>query len=257
VAGLGSRVAAALVDYTILVFGYLAVLFGAAFVSGVTQSFVRRYIGVEALEAAARVGGYAALAGGLFLVFVAWWGYFLLFEMMSGGQSPGKKVMGLRVVRRDGQPLSFTTSLVRNTLRWIDQPGIGVFVMLVDSLSRRLGDMAAGTFVIREPRSRGASGLMAVELPEVPEERVLALPNAGRITMGQYTLIRDYFARAPRLQGDAAANLAARLASHLARELEADPTTVAPPERFLATVARAFEERHRYAEGAPTASGLI
>jgi hypothetical protein len=161
-------------------------------------------------------------------------------------------VFGLRVVRRDGQPLDFTPALVRNTLRWIDQVLlIGVFVMLIDSQCRRLGDMAAGTLVVREPRALRHQAFEAVAMPQVPDARVQELPNAGRITTAEYTVIRDYFARAGGLGIPEADRLARSLASELARKLEVDLGAVGDPERFLATVARAFEARHRYGETAP------
>ena len=254
VAGLGSRLGAALIDYAIIGVTYIGLILAAAFVGSVMERVLPRMFATnQAIEIATRTGTYAMVAVAVFLAFLGWWGYFLLFELLWGGQSPGKRILSLRVTRRDGQPLTFTTTLVRNALRWIDQAAmVGVFAMLVDGSSRRLGDMAAGTFVVHEPRALRTKALDAVAIPySLPEASVQALPNAGRITIAQYTLIRDYFGRANGLRGDAADRLAARLAGALGKELEVEPSSVGSPERFLATVARAFELRHQYTETAP------
>jgi uncharacterized RDD family membrane protein YckC len=256
VAGLGSRLAAALIDYTIIGIVYLGLIFAAAFVGSLMEHVLPRIVATDrAVQTATQAGMAVLLALAVFLGFLAWWGYFLLFELLWTGQSPGKRIMGVRVVRRDGQPLAFTTTLVRNSLRWVDALPffpLGIFVMLVDSFSRRLGDMAAGTFVVHEPRAIRTKALEEVRIPySLPDATVQAFPNAGRITMAQYTLIRDYFGRASGLRGDAADRLASHLAATLAKELEVDAPSIGSPERFLATAARAFEMRHQYTETAP------
>jgi uncharacterized RDD family membrane protein YckC len=248
-AGLGSRLGAALIDYTIIVIGYIAIFFGSAIFAELVGRFA------PPPPALRPFFSNAAVAGALALGFFGWWGYFLLFELLWGGQSPGKRVLGLRVVRRDAQPLGFTPALVRNTLRWIDQVALlGVFVMLVDAESRRLGDMAAGTLVVREPRALGRQAFASVSIPQVPDARVQELPNAGNITTADYTVIRDYFARVGALGTAEAERLARTLATELARKLEVEPGAMGDPQLFLATVARAFEARHRYGETAPPPS---
>jgi uncharacterized RDD family membrane protein YckC len=249
VAGLGSRLGAALIDYAIIFSGYLALLFGSAAITAFGERIFAPYPFRDTAYANALIGAALVIA------FFGWWGYFLLFELLWGGQSPGKRALGLRVVRRDGQPLGFTPALVRNTLRWIDQPGlIGVFIMLVDSESRRLGDLAAGTLVVREPRALKQQALQAIPMPHIPEARVQALPNAARITMAEYSVIREYFGRAPTLLEADADRLANRLASGLARSLEIEAELVGDSRTFLATVARAYEARHRFADTAGTDS---
>lgn len=79
-------------------------------------------------------------------------GYFIAFEYFWSGSTPGKKSQQIRVMRKDGRPLSFLDSAVRNILRFFDilfdiYP-LGLVVMFFDSRNRRLGDLAAGTLVI-------------------------------------------------------------------------------------------------------------
>src|SRR4051794_23173941 len=233
VAGMGSRLAAAPIDYTIISIGFVGILFGGFFVAAALPEGFRSS-GNDRLAIAMAV---ALIALAVLLTFAGWWGYFLLFELAWGGQTPGKRGLGLRVVRGDGQPLDFTASLVRNLLRLIDVLlPIGACFMLFDASSRRLGDMAAGTLVVRDPRSLRAKALEAVAVPRVDEATVHGLPNAGRLTMEHYTVIRDYFDRASRLSRSSAESLALHLARQVAQVIEVDPATIGPPDRFLAAV---------------------
>jgi hypothetical protein len=93
-------------------------------------------------------------AVGVVLLFLIWWGYFVLFETVWSGQTPGKRMLGLRVVRDQGFPVDFRTVLIRNLVRAADflpgLYGIGVLFVWFHPQYKRLGDLAAGTLVIRE-----------------------------------------------------------------------------------------------------------
>jgi uncharacterized RDD family membrane protein YckC len=91
----------------------------------------------------------------LYLVyFFIQWGYYILFEVIMGGQSPGKKLMKIRVIRTNGEPLDFATITLRNLLRVVDAFPffhlVGGLVSIVDKLSRRVGDIVADTIVVKE-----------------------------------------------------------------------------------------------------------
>ncbi len=99
---------------------------------------------------------------GLIMVtmFVLDWGYFFVSETTTGGRSPGKMVLKLRVVKPDGLPITWRESLLRNLLRAADLAffppyfiAIGPMVMAMDSRFRRLGDLVAGTMVVVEAQS--------------------------------------------------------------------------------------------------------
>src|SRR5207237_8978128 len=123
-----------------------------------------------------------------------WWGYFVLFGLLWNGPGPGEGLLGVRGGRADGQALAASTSLVRNLLRAVDVfLLIGVVVMLIDRSSRRLGDFAAGSLVVREPRGLAADALSPLDLPDISPDQVLGFPNAGALTMQHYILIRDSF----------------------------------------------------------------
>ena len=97
----------------------------------------------------------AILIIGVFLIFAS---YFILFEWLWNGQTPGKHLLKLRVIREDGRPLTLWESIARNLLRICDAvPGfvlpvysIGLIVIFLSDRDQRLGDIFAGTVVIRE-----------------------------------------------------------------------------------------------------------
>jgi uncharacterized RDD family membrane protein YckC len=138
-AGAGNRGFAAVLDFLIatLIAVSLVVLMGLA---------------------AAGLGPF--VAGGLTLVGTPLiiWAYFILLEWLWNGQTIGKRAFRLRVITEDGSPASFTAVLIRNLLRLVDfLPafyGLGVLVIVVSPKSQRLGDLAAGTYVVRAPRPR-------------------------------------------------------------------------------------------------------
>jgi uncharacterized RDD family membrane protein YckC len=99
-------------------------------------------------------GGAWFVAVVIVLVFLVFYGYFAAFEAFWHGQTPGKRLVGLRVLSVTGRPVRVEEALLRNLLRVIDQlPGvyaIGIVSMLVSARSQRLGDLAAGTVVVHE-----------------------------------------------------------------------------------------------------------
>src|SRR5262249_41131037 len=107
-----------------------------------------------------------------FLVIV---GYDVAFEVLNSGRTPGKRLNGLRLVREGREPVTFLASSVRNTLRLIDiLPAVylvGCASILVTSRNQRVGDLAAGTLVVRERKAatRPAPPLYALHAPQPPE----------------------------------------------------------------------------------------
>jgi uncharacterized RDD family membrane protein YckC len=145
-AGLGSRGIAFAVDTLVLGAIMLAeaVVVGGAFV--LVYYLTRRNL----LE----TGGAWVLAGLLVLLFVTYWGYFVFGEVARGGRTPGKRALGIRVVRDDGSRVGAIDSLLRNFLRIVDaMPGlyaVGITSVLLSRKQKRLGDYVAGTVVIRD-----------------------------------------------------------------------------------------------------------
>jgi len=140
-AGIGSRFIALLVDY--LIWGAGAFLLGLLFVAIVTS-----------IAAFSRISAQWVVAIAVLLVFLVNWGYFTLFEAFWNGRTPGKRVARIRVIQRTGRAIGLFESMARNLVRYVDQfPGfyaVGVIAMFVTKQHQRLGDLAAGTLVVRD-----------------------------------------------------------------------------------------------------------
>jgi uncharacterized RDD family membrane protein YckC len=140
VAGLGSRFLAALADL-----GVLLVLLIIGALAG------------SALELARPGLGTAFIALWLFCLM---FGYFLLFEWLWLGQTPGKRLLNIRVIQWRGTRVGFAQAAVRNLIRLIDLLpgvyGVGFLVSACNAEGRRLGDLAAGTLVVYQERTGGA-----------------------------------------------------------------------------------------------------
>jgi uncharacterized RDD family membrane protein YckC len=98
------------------------------------------------------------LAAVIILVFVLWSGYFAIFEWLWNGQTPGKRMLRLRVIREDGRPVTLWEAAARNLLRvfdmmpWVGVPfySVGLISVFASSRDQRVGDFVAGTVVVRE-----------------------------------------------------------------------------------------------------------
>ncbi|WP_339079913.1 RDD family protein [Pseudomonas sp. TMP9] len=97
------------------------------------------------------LGQFGMGLGTLLLFLVTWW-YMVLFEVLNQGRSPGKQLMGLRVIHNDGTPVGWAASLTRNLLRFVDILPFGYTLGILTCLNhpafKRLGDIAAGTLVV-------------------------------------------------------------------------------------------------------------
>jgi uncharacterized RDD family membrane protein YckC len=214
VAGLGSRFLAALVDTTIQV-----VLFGLIWFVGAFGAGVLIELFGDGSDAAV---GSAVVAGAVLGTFATLWGYHVFFEMVWHGQTPGKRWLGLRVIKEGGYPLGFVDSVIRNVVRLVDfMPFsylIGAVVMFVDRRSRRLGDLAAGTLVVKERRELRLEGVTA-GLFDPAEGAAPAAPELARLTPAERSLLREYTRRRGTLADAARVALAARLAPAVAARI--------------------------------------
>jgi uncharacterized RDD family membrane protein YckC len=95
-------------------------------------------------------------------VFLIWSSYFALFEWAWNGQTPGKRWLRLRVIREDGRPVTFWEAAARNLLRIFDMTpfpfySVGLVCVFISSRDQRIGDMVAGTVVVREREAQAPS----------------------------------------------------------------------------------------------------
>ncbi|RMH15984.1 MAG: RDD family protein [Acidobacteria bacterium] len=184
-AGVGSRVLAALIDYVLL--GLLVLTWWLAGLM---------LVGSLGLGIGWTV---AILVLGSFLL---QWGYFAALEILTRGQTLGKQAIGLRVASRRGGQADAGAIVIRNLLRTVDVV-FGVPMLLFDPQSRRLGDLLAGTLVVHEP----AAG----------EE-----PRLGRLPAGwgarQAAVVEGFLRRAAYLERRHAERLARRILDAIRRD---------------------------------------
>jgi uncharacterized RDD family membrane protein YckC len=239
IAGIGSRFLAAIID-TLLI--------------GIAQAIVILIGGLASSAIGLRAAGSLAAALGALLAFAILWGYYIAFELLWNGQSPGKRAIGLRVVREGGRPITFVSSAIRNLIRIVDflpaLYGIGVLVMFVDRRSRRLGDLAGGTLVVKERRvvtleSLTTAGAVAPP-PLAPGETLPqpTLPNIGLLDQRDYNLVQEFLSRRAELGRDARARLGAQLAGGIQARLGLPQGGDA--ERFLQYVAGEYQLMKRH-----------
>jgi uncharacterized RDD family membrane protein YckC len=164
----------------------------------------------------------------LILLFLLWWFYPLLFEVLREGATPGKKALGIYVAGLDGTPVGWGPSLVRNLLRSVDflpvLYGLGLATMLLNDRFQRLGDIAAGTVVLyRSGETRRY---------EVPQVTAIAPPIA--LSPEEAQAILNFAERAPRLTAERAAELASLAKPLMAPQHPQDVRRVLGIARWLA-----------------------
>src|SRR5580704_8852195 len=149
-AGIGSRFVALLIDYLIqIAAAFILMLIFILFVFATAGSQPVRSSSVGSPNS-----GKWAIAIAIAIPFLFQWGYFTLFEAFWRGQTPGKRIMRIRVIQQTGRPVGVFESLGRNLTRIIDMLPtfyiIGVIVMFLTRRQQRLGDLVAGTLVVHE-----------------------------------------------------------------------------------------------------------
>lgn len=186
------------------------------------------------------------------------WGYYLVFELGWHGQTPGKRLAGIRVVKLDGSGPGFLEVAIRNLVRIVDflpvAYALGFVTMFLNRNTRRLGDFAAGTLVIRQPEIvqiesvlQAAPSLRLTGAMAPPVEATTGLPNIRRLSGDDYQLICVLLDR--QLRGRADPALTQRLAQAIAAKLETPlpGATTRDAQSFLYTVAEAYRHAATHA----------
>ena len=227
IAGLGSRALAAILDTILLVIW----LIGLSFI---------------VLRLAASLGEWL-VAVLTVLGFLSVWGYFTFFEGLRNGQTPGKRRLGIRVVSDTGHAVTFGAAVARNLLRIADfMPPpylIGAILVALHPRGKRLGDLVAGTVVVRDRPTESAPMPLSRSGAE-PEEALAGVPE---LPDEEFHFLREFAERAPQLPGEVRARVAGRLTERLAARY---PGRVPDPELFLTTLYRDELARRRGRFGA-------
>lgn len=211
-AGIGSRFLAVALDLAIQIAILLLISWG------LYEAAVHAH-----LPPAKHAGGWAEnVAVGILIgiVFAIFFGYYILFEAFWNGQTPGKRALGIRVVRDGGYPLDFTASLVRNLIR-VGELTVGFYaisgiVAVLSEQNKRLGDIAAGTIVVRDSRMQSPAAL----LRDVREEPVYA--STAYVSGEERSIVKRFLERRDELEPSRRAEIAHRLAERVRPRVPAD-----------------------------------
>lgn len=197
IAGLGSRATASIVDWFILVLINVAVALSLIKISKMLPN-------PDPLPATVSSYVYAVM---IILLFLLLWGYFVLFEFFTNGRTPGKMLVGVRVIQDNGQSITFLASAVRNLFRIIDfLPAfflLGILMIFLHSQHKRIGDLAAGTLVVYQRKTKrkktGKKDLLDKEIERRLNTQQISLEldewSKKKIGIREWELLNTYMLR--------------------------------------------------------------
>jgi uncharacterized RDD family membrane protein YckC len=230
IAGIGSRFMAFAIDSLYQVLAFALLMLGLSFMS----PSIARFFG--------RIGENWAIAITIILLFGLYWGYFAFFEAIWKGQTPGKRNVGIRVVKDSGRSINAFEAISRNLLRAIDQlPGMYVFGLLSMAISkenRRIGDYVAGTLVVHEK----AAIQIDADLQDLSHTAAITVSTEG-LTAADLELIETFLHRRLSLEAGIRSQMATRIVGHVRSKVGGQAETGDSEEHYLELVAKAIRDR--------------
>jgi uncharacterized RDD family membrane protein YckC len=251
-AGIGSRCVALLVDSVVQGFSFMVFLIAIILLVAALPRVATVQPHMHSTDP-----GKWLLAVMILIPFLLQWGYFALFEAFWNGQTPGKRMLRLRVIQQSGRPIGLFESMGRNLLRMIDMlPGfylIGAVCIFATRRQQRLGDMVAGTLVVHSvpaetsilPAGTRTFTAASLEPPSQPVLRkTLDLPADGvaRLSRADLQLLENFLARRLDLPLDVRASLAERLAVRMKEKTMLAIPAGASNETFLESLVVGLRE---------------
>jgi uncharacterized RDD family membrane protein YckC len=206
-AGIGNRAYALLIDYTVSSLIITVFLIGWTYFSIQIYSIIEGWLGTD------NQLGQWLIAIPILTSFFIYVGYFVFFEALWQGQTPGKRYVKIRVIRDDGRPISLQQSTLRALLRPVDDTFfIGVFLIVLSKREKRLGDYIAGTLVIQEERSFVAATFPLSEQAQDLANQLQVEADLSRMLPEDFAVIREYLQRrqvmTPKAQSEVSKQLA-------------------------------------------------
>jgi uncharacterized RDD family membrane protein YckC len=229
-AGIGNRAYALSLDYLVLGCLIVIVLVIWAFLYAYILS-ISNFAWFEKL-------GLWLFAIQMLIIFFIYTGYFVVFETLWQGQTPGKRWVNIRVITDDGRIINITHALLRALLRPVDEfLFIGSFLIIFTKKEKRLGDLVAGTVVIREGQKTTKD-----KLKLSPEASSLAttIKDAGDTSLllpEDFAVVREYLQRRQNMTPEARDNISKKLTYKLRKKLNLPVTfDIVNPEVFLEAI---------------------
>jgi uncharacterized RDD family membrane protein YckC len=248
-AGIGSRFIAILVDSLIWFAGILVLV----------VLLVLFPMNIAAFSEKSAEWAFAII---LFIIFLLNWGYFTLFEAFWNGRTPGKRVARIRVIQRSGRSIGLLESMARNLVRYVDQfpffYAVGVIAIFCTRQHQRLGDLAAGTLVVRDRLEEtpmwGESGartftaqIFAPSAPAPEPHNAYSLPatEIARLSSTDLEVLEGFFARRLDLSLPTRHAIAERIAAAIQAKSGLELPEGASVETFLEATARQLRDQAR------------
>ncbi len=234
-AGIGSRALALVIDYTVLALGQALLWTGVGLFSEQLSNYLDR-LGVNYsslplwLLSLVLLGSVAIYAG-----------YFVVFEVLWRGQSPGKRLTKIRVIRDNGQPVGMAQAVLRALLRPVDDfLFIGAFLISLTPSEKRLGDWVAGTLVVQEKSAQQTSLTLSDRARQIASE----LPPLTQLEPDDFAVVSEYLHRRSAMTTPARSELSLKLAREIRAiialgEIPAGLTS----DQFLEAVYLAYQQQ--------------
>jgi uncharacterized RDD family membrane protein YckC len=221
IAGIGSRFLAIAVDTLVQILAMLVTILVLGFLG---------YSG--SLAAMGEYTNWILAAYGVF-VFMLFYGYFAIFEILWSGQTPGKRYVGIRVIKDSGRPLTAGETIGRNLMRIIDQLpffyAVGILVALLNSQHKRLGDLLVGSILVRESSLAELKPLWHAPVNASAGVQL----NTSALTAADLVLIDAFLARRHSLDWNIRQARAAQIVERLRVRLPPDLDSTGPAESIL------------------------
>src|SRR5437899_8997409 len=241
-AGVGSRVAAGLLDLLLVWLGLMLLwVGGGAIVSDIVPH--------------GTASGWLT-AGLILLTFCLIWGYFTLFEALNGGRTPGKQALAIRVVMDTGRSITPPASVVRNLVRFIDCyfPALpfapALLSIALHPSNKRLGDMAAGTIVVRD---RPTDWTLATPVPTAAEATAELETGPPELSEEEFRLLDRFLGRI----NDLTPEVQVRITTDLVRRFEPRiPRRTTDGQAYLVAVFAEEPRKRRSGSATRATAGL-
>ena len=234
-AGIGNRALALLIDYIAL--GITLIVFWIAW--GIFTAMLQDTFGDR------KEVGLWLFAIALLISFFIYMGYFVFFEVLWQGQTPGKRYTKIRVIRDDGRRVSIQQATLRALLRPVDDTlFIGAFLIALGRREKRLGDMAAGTLVIQEEYTIAATNFPTSENAQKLANELPQMANLSLLLPDDFAAIREYLQRRQIMAPKARTDLSLQMARQVRKiiDLENLPEGLTP-DVFLEAVYIAYQQQ--------------
>jgi uncharacterized RDD family membrane protein YckC len=239
--GIGNRALALLLDYIAL--GLSILLFWIAwgiFTVGIVDAFPNQPKILLYLFAIA-----------ILINFFIYVGYFVFFEVIWQGQTPGKRWAKIRVIRDDGRRIGIQQATLRALLRPVDDIlFIGAFLIVLNPREKRLGDLVAGTIVVQEEFQAVAANFPISESAQQLAQKLPEMANLSQLLPDDFATIREYLRRRNAMSPTAKSELSSQLTRQVRTIIDSPPLpSGVTPDVFLEAVYLAYQQQSAFGNG--------